>query len=164
MHYTVVALYNYIQEVIFIITPEDLARLRECFRLLTKKLGLLEKSESLCCGVTLSQCHAIVEIGKAGTISVNDLANTLGLDKSTMSRSVNGLVEQRLASREPDPADRRYMVIELTGTGRALFLNIEDRMEQYYHIVYDSLPADRRGQVLESLELLVKALPQDQCC
>ena len=151
-------------EVIFITTPEDLARLRECVRLLTKKLGLLEKSESSCCGVTLSQCHAIVEIGRAGSISVNDLANMLGLDKSTMSRAVNSLVEQHLANREPDPADRRYMIVEVTEAGRALFLDIEARMERYYHLVYDSLPADKRRQVLESLELLVEALPQNQCC
>jgi DNA-binding MarR family transcriptional regulator len=131
--------------------------------LLTRKLGLLEKSEASCCGVTLSQCHAIVEIGRAGSISVNDLANILGLDKSTMSRAINNLVELDLVTREAVPDNRRLLSIGLTTKGRTLFSEIESSMEQYYHDVYSALPADKRTQVIESLELLVRTIP-GQCC
>lgn len=137
--------------------------MRECVRILTRKLGLLEKSEASCCGISLTQCHVMVELGKAGSISVNYLANMLGLDKSTMSRTLNSLVEQDLVSREPDPGDRRCLSIKLTGKGHALFLNIEKSMEQYYLAAYTSLPADKRDQVMESLEILVKSLP-NHCC
>ncbi len=140
-----------------------MSRLRESVRLLTRKLGLLEKSEASCCGVTLSQCHAMVEIGRAGSISVNDLANLLGLDKSTISRSINNLVEQDLVTREPDPENRRYLSIGLTAKGQALFSEIESGMEQYYQDVYNALPEDKREQVLECLEILVRSLPE-QCC
>ncbi len=143
--------------------PETLFRLRECVRLLTRKLGLLEKSEASCCGVTLSQCHAMVEIGRAGSISVNDLANMLGLDKSTMSRAVNNLVEMDLVTREPVPENRRCLCIGLTTKGQTLFSEIESGMEQYYRDVYDALPEDKREQVLESLEILANSLP-GQCC
>jgi DNA-binding MarR family transcriptional regulator len=131
--------------------------------LLTRKLGLLEKSEASCCGVTLSQCHTIIEIGRAGSISLNELANMLGLEKSTMSRSINSLVEECLVIRELDSEDRRYLSIELTEKGKALYLNIESGMEQYYQDAYSSLPEDKREQVLESLEILVRCLP-GQCC
>ncbi len=131
--------------------------------MLTRKLGLLEKSEASCCGVTLSQCHAMVEIGRAGSISVNDLANMLGLDKSTMSRSVNNLVEMDLVTREPIPENRRCLCIGLTTKGQTLFSEIESSMEQYYRDVYDALPEDKREQVLESLEILASSLP-GQCC
>lgn len=142
---------------------DDLSRLRECVRILTRKLGLLEKNEASCCGVSLTQCHVIVELGRAGSISVNYLANMLGLDKSTMSRTINSLVEQDLVSREPDPGDRRCLSIGLTGKGQELFLNIEKSMAQYYQTACASLPGDKRDQVLESLEILVKSLP-NQCC
>ena len=131
--------------------------------MLTRKLGLLEKSEASCCGVTLSQCHAVVEIGRVGSISVNNLASVLGLDKSTMSRTINNLVEQGLVTREPDPGDRRYLSIGLTDQGRELFVNIEGNMDQYYQDAYKSIPIDKREQILESLEILVKSLP-NQCC
>lgn len=131
--------------------------------MLTRKLGLLEKSEASCCGVTLSQCHAVVEIGRVGSISVNNLASVLGLDKSTMSRTINNLVEQGLVTREPDPGDRRYLSIGLTDQGRELFVNIEGNMKQYYQDTYKSIPIDKREQILESLEILVKSLP-NKCC
>jgi DNA-binding MarR family transcriptional regulator len=142
---------------------QDISRLRECIRLLTRRLGLLEKSESSCCGVTLSQCHAIVEIGRAGGISVIDLATLLGLDKSTMSRTVNNLVEMGLVTRKTVPGDRRSLSIGLTPRGQSLFMEIESSMEQYYRDIYSSLPGDKRGQVLESLEILLSHLP-GQCC
>jgi hypothetical protein len=36
-------------------------------------------------------------------------------------------------------------------------------MEKYYQDVYSALPEDKREQVLESLEILVRTLPR-QCC
>ena len=38
--------------------------------------------------------NAIVEIGRAGEISLNEPSEMLKLDKSTMSRAVNNLVVQ----------------------------------------------------------------------
>lgn len=70
--------------------------LRELIRILVRDLGILEKSDASCCGVTITQCHAVVEIGRKGKISLVDLAGLLGLDKSTMSRTINNLVESDL--------------------------------------------------------------------
>ena len=91
--------------------------LRELIRVLVRNLGILEKSDSNCCGVTISQCHAIVEVGRVGEISLNELAELLTLDKSTMSRTINNLVEDGLVVRELHPEDRRYITIKLTDEG-----------------------------------------------
>ena len=74
---------------------------------MVRNLGILEKSEVTCCGITISQCHAIVEIGWAKQISLNELADLLGLDKSTMSRTINNIVENNLVIRETHTEDRR---------------------------------------------------------
>lgn len=138
--------------------------LREVIRLLERKLGVLQKSEVSCCGVTFAQCHAIVEIGRAGNLSLNYLAEILNLDKSTMSRTVNNLVEDGLAERETDPDDRRYVTIRLTGSGRKIFEGIEESMNLYYRKVFERLPADKRDQVLESVRLLLEAIDRHDCC
>jgi len=142
---------------------KDVGRLRESIRLLARKLGFLDKAEASCCGVTFSQCHALVEIGRAGSISVNELADLLGLDKSTMSRTVNNLVEQGLVTRELDPGDRRYVRIGLTEGGRKVFSRIESGMSDYFQSVYNNIPETKRAQVLESLEILLWAMT-DRCC
>jgi DNA-binding MarR family transcriptional regulator len=87
-----------------------------------------------------------------------------GLDKSTMSRTVNTMVEQGLVTRKPDPEDRRYMKIRLTPAGSSVLSNIESRMSDYYLNIYQSIPPNKRKQVLESLELLVQTIKNECCC
>lgn len=138
--------------------------LRELIRVLVRNLGILEKSEATCCGTTVSQCHAIVEIGRSTDISLNELAELLSLDKSTMSRTINNLVESNLVVRELHPEDRRYVTIKLTDEGMKVFENIESSMEQYYQSVFSSIPEDKRDQVLESLQLIINAAKKNKCC
>jgi DNA-binding MarR family transcriptional regulator len=138
--------------------------LRELIRVLVRNLGILEKSEATCCGTTVSQCHAIVEIGRSNEISLNELAELLSLDKSTMSRTINNLVEANLAVRELHPEDRRYVTIKLTDEGMKVFENIEGSMEQYYQSIFSSIPENKRDQVLESLQLIIDAAKKNKCC
>lgn len=140
------------------------ATLRELIRVLVRNLGVLEKSDASCCGVTLTQCHAIVEIGRKGRISLVDLAELLGLDKSTMSRTVNSLVEADLASRDLDAENRRYVIIQLTEKGKEVFQNTEGSMEDYFIRIFGSIPEDKRAQVLESLSFLTDAVRSNKCC
>lgn len=138
--------------------------LRELIRILVRNLGILEKSEATCCGTTISQCHAIVEIGRAKQISLNELADLLGLDKSTMSRTINNLVEDNLVIRETHAEDRRYVTIELTENGQEVYKSIENSMGIYYKRILESIPEDKREQVLESLKLLTDAVKENKCC
>ncbi len=135
--------------------------LREQLRSLVRRLGLLEKSDGDG-GVTLAQCHAMVEIGRQGAINLNDLAAQLGVDKSTMSRTLNRLVAGRLATRDLSDSDRRYVVIRLTESGQRFFRETEAAMADYYCGVLARIPQEKRAQVLESLALLNKALPEGE--
>lgn len=137
--------------------------LRELIRILVRNLGILEKSEASCCGTTVSQCHAIVEVGRAKDISLNNLSVLLGLDKSTMSRTINNLVEADLIQREIHPEDRRYITIKLTNEGEKVYKTIEESMEKYYKDIFKSIPEEKREQVLESLKLLTDAVKENKC-
>lgn len=138
--------------------------LRELIRTLVRNLGILEKSDASCCGVTVAQCHAVVEIGRRDTISLVDLSALLGLDKSTMSRTINNLVEAGLACRELDAKNRRYVSIRLTDKGKEVFSNVEETMDDYYQRIFRSIPEEKQAQVLESLQLLSEAVKHNKCC
>lgn len=139
-------------------------QLREIIRLLERKLGILEDSQLACCSITMAQCHALVEIGRAQKISLNELAELLNIENSSMSRTVNNLVNNDLVKRDIDPLDRRYVTITLTETGNKLFNEIEERMNQYFAKIYNRLPADKREQVLDSLKTLLAAIGEYECC
>lgn len=138
--------------------------LRELTRTLVRSLGVLEKSEVSCCGITVSQCHAIVEIGRKQGITLNELAELLSLDKSTMSRTINNLVEAGHVERELHPEDRRFITLQLTQGGLKIFEEIEGGMEAYFSNIFASIPQEKRSIVIESLELLIDAVKDNKCC
>lgn len=138
--------------------------LRELLRILVRNLGILEKSDASCCGISLAQCHAIVEIGRADKISLVDLAEILGLDKSTMSRTINNLVDAGLVLRDLDMENRRYVIIQLTDNGKSIYRNTEESMNSYYQDVFNSIPEEKRNQIIESLQLLTSAVEKNRCC
>jgi len=146
------------------IPTEEIKQLRESIRVLERKLGILEESEMACCGLTLAQCHALVEIGRAKSVSLVDLAGTIGLDTSTLSRTVNNLVTKNMVRRELDPDDRRYVTIQLTPEGSRYFREIEASMDAYFAKVYASIAESDRKNVLDSLSVLLAAMEGLSCC
>ncbi|NLM48179.1 MAG: MarR family transcriptional regulator [Epulopiscium sp.] len=132
--------------------------LRERIRKLEKELGVLKDSQLSCCGVTLAQCHALVEIGRAGRISLSELARLLNLENSSMSRTVDKLVTKGMVKRDIDPVDRRYLVINLTARGEEVYRKIEENMNLFFEKIYLALPAEKRNDVLESLNVLLASV------
>lgn len=138
--------------------------LRDLIRVLGKNIGVLEKSGLMCCGITIAQCYAILEIGLVEEISLIDLANQLNLDKSTMSRTVNSLVNHGLVERLINSENRRYVKIKLTEEGQDAFSKINTIFDLYLKDVFESISENKRAQVMESLEILIVALKDKSCC
>lgn len=136
-------------------------KLRELIRILERKLGALEDCHKSCCNITMAQCHAVVEIGRAQNLSLNQLAELLNLENSSMSRTVNNLVNSELVRRDIDAQDRRYITISLTEKGKEIFKSIEKDMDNYYAKVYETIPYEKRQQVVDSLNTLVEAINID---
>lgn len=131
---------------------------REVVRMCIRKLGLLQKADAACCGITVAQCHTLVEIGKSNYLSLNELSELLALDKSTMSRTVENLVNAGLVERQIDKADRRYTKITLTARGREMVCVINNSMEEYYERVLSSIPQEKREIVGDALPYLLAAV------
>lgn len=140
------------------------ATLRELLRTLIRKLGVLERSEAGCCDMTLSQCNALIEVGRAGVLSVNQLADRLNLDKSTASRVSDKLVLDGQLLRHEDPNDRRYVVLKLTERGSQTYANLENRMTAYFEEVIAGVDPAERAAMLRGLQTLASALNSDSCC
>ena len=143
---------------------EEYKQFREIIRTLEKKAGLLEDIEYSCCGITIAQCYALIEIGRAGSISLNELAESINLESSTVSRTVNNLVTSGLAVRDQGTQDRRYISISLTEDGNALFGRIDNGMDRYYKEIFSQIPENKKYQVIESLTLIIEAINKSGVC
>jgi DNA-binding MarR family transcriptional regulator len=133
---------------------------REKLRQLEREIGWQLKNDTECCGVTVAQCHIIVEIGNKGEASVVDLSTVLGLDTSTLSRHINGMVTVGLVDRVLNPKDRRYVSITLTEQGRKVYQSIEDICNTKYGKIFEFIPPEKHGHVLEGFNLLVDAITE----
>jgi DNA-binding MarR family transcriptional regulator len=133
-------------------------QLRELILSLERKFGILNDNQMACCSITQAQFHALIEIGRAKCISLVELSEILGLDNSTLSRTVNHLVKIELVNRETDPVNRRYITISLTEEGQKIFDGIEAGMNIYYRKLLQEIPQEKQAIVLESIQQLLDAL------
>lgn len=131
---------------------------RELIRILERKLGLLNKQDQCCSEVTLAQCHALVEIGRSKTISLKELSNLLGLDISTMSRTVESLVKKDFVFRSPSKVDRRSIDIELTDKGLNIFNQIETKMNNEFKNIFEKIPTEDQSTAFSGLSIIIDAL------
>jgi DNA-binding MarR family transcriptional regulator len=132
---------------------------REKIRILERKLGLLKKGNdcSYCKAVTLTQCHALVEIGRSNTTTLKDLSVILALDVSTTSRTVDSLVKKNYVLRSPCAKDRRSVDIRLSDEGTLIFQNIEESMDKEFNEIFSSIPHEEKYNVLHSLDIILEA-------
>lgn len=142
--------------------------LREKLRQLEREISAPFRPESGCCGLTLAQCHTLLEVGLKEEASLVELADSIGLDASTLSRTIQGLVMIGLVRRLADEKDRRCVAISLTKQGRRVFADIESTFNDYFHRVLELVPDDKKDAVIESVGLLSDAVREynqtSGCC
>lgn len=131
---------------------------REKLRRLERELIEQLKQDNVCFGVTVSQCHILLEIGKNEEISIVELASALNLDTSTLSRSIDGLVNIGLVDRKQNPNDRRYVALSLTRQGKNLYESIETANNAYFSKIFQLIPEEKHDQVIESFLLFLEAM------
>ena len=132
--------------------------IRDRLREIQRRLGWSQKNDVQCCGVTMAQCHALLEIGKRGKASIVELADTLGIDTSTLSRTIDHLYKSGVVDRVLNPQDRRYVTLSLTDRGNTAFQTIEESFNSYMSRVFALIEKDKHHQIIESLELIASAI------
>jgi len=132
-------------------------RFRQCIRHLERELDIQNNS---CCssGTSLGQCHALLEIASHGSVNLSELSDKLYLDKSTVSRTVDGLVRSRLANRYIPDDNRRKVNISLTDKGREVCNQINRDHDEYYASVLSGIPVEDMTVFMRSLESIIKRM------
>ena len=113
--------------------------------------------KNCCAHVTLAQCLVLLEIDERGQLTMSQLASRLRLDASTLSRTIEGLVQRRLVERMKQEQDRRVIRIRLTAEGRSVCRSIHEENDGQYLRIFEKIPESRRGTVIKSFETLVRA-------
>ena len=137
---------------------QQVREFRETLRKLERELDSQLREGTECCGVSLVQCHTLMELEKRGKANLKDLSAALELDKSTVSRGIDVLVKNELVQREIDEGNRRFVLLSLTEKGSKACIGINKLCDGYYLELFKHIPAEKHEQVMESLGLFVQAL------
>jgi DNA-binding MarR family transcriptional regulator len=94
-----------------------------------------------------TQLAALYALADSGTMTVVDLADTLGRSQSATSRLADGLVQRQLIERSQDVEDRRQRTLTLTGRGQALLGLVDRARAQEFLSIVRPLPTAERAVV-----------------
>ena len=86
--------------------------------------------------------------------SLSDLADHLGLTLPSVSKLVDGLVKQKLISRQESNVDRRRLTLVLTSTGESIINSARAAALTNLTKVLSRLSNDELGTIHQAMELL----------
>ncbi len=140
--------------------------LREMFHLMTRRFGLLNKN---CCQVgetelSLVQSHILYELLRKEKPSMQEVADSLGMDITTFSRQIQTLVKMELVFKTPLPEDRRVSQLSLTTQGNYVAAKINAEMNEYLIEVFANMSEFEQDMVIKSVKLLNDAMSKSSVC
>jgi MarR family 2-MHQ and catechol resistance regulon transcriptional repressor len=108
-------------------------------------------------GLTITQSYVMEAVIRRGQLTLNDLAAEMNLDKSTLSRVVDGLVRKGAVQRIANPADARSTLIEATRSGKQRRSRIEADIAAENAKVLSGFSPTVRRQLITLIERLTRA-------
>jgi DNA-binding MarR family transcriptional regulator len=93
-------------------------------------------------------------------IAMGELSRMLGIPYSTATRMVDWLVRNEYVQRSDDPEDRRIVRVELTASGKELYLALNDTMVERVEILLGNFSTKERKDLVHLLGKLVDNLAQ----
>ncbi len=131
---------------------------RKSIRVIERAIERQFANGDCCCGITVPQCHMLMEIESQGELTIKQLSLALDLDKSTLSRTADELFKSGFIERSENPKDRRYTNLKLTETGYRITCEINSLWNKIYLDIFKYIPDYKHAGVVESFKLFADAL------
>lgn len=101
----------------------------------------------------------LLVVRRRAPVRLVELAEEFGLDKSTMSRQVSGLLGLGLLRRHPDPQDGRAFLLELSDTGAERVAEVGRARHAVWAERLESWTTGDIAALADGLERLAATLP-----
>lgn len=101
------------------------------------------------------RAHCVLSAAMSGKLTQKDLADAVGIDKTTMVVTLDELERVGLARRLPSSTDRRARIIAVTEAGEEFVARGEQLAGEIQRDVLGSLPARERAALMHALSSLV---------
>jgi DNA-binding MarR family transcriptional regulator len=118
-----------------------------------------EVAQYLGSGTTLPQFRVLSHLNR-GSQCLSDLAARQHVSLATMSKIVSGLVERGYVERASEGADRRYITLRLTASGRRFFDKVHAHSREQIAARLVALSRAERERIMDGLQILGSAFEE----
>jgi DNA-binding MarR family transcriptional regulator len=105
-------------------------------------------------GLPDAEIRCLLLFGEERYLTAKGIARKLNVVKSRVTRIVDGLIRKGLLQRVQDPEDSRIVLLSLSASGQTKLKEINDFMLDLHLQVLGQIHPDRRGDLLNNLEVL----------
>ncbi|MCR2802805.1 MarR family winged helix-turn-helix transcriptional regulator [Paenibacillus soyae] len=110
--------------------------------------------------VTGTQMYMLHYIRESGKCRLTELADKLEVKPSAVTVMIDRLEKAEFVKRTNDPADRRVILVELTGEGERILNQAHEMREQIIGSYLNKLDADEAAIATDVLEKMVSYAQQ----
>ena len=108
--------------------------------------------------LTLTQWRLLYNLAKMPSRTMNEVADFLTLDRTSLTRAVDRLVARGLLLRAEVPHDRRLTEITLTAAGHALRATVLEHNVELYERLVEGIDDEALAGATEVMELILERL------
>jgi len=109
-------------------------------------------------GLTFAKWVAMISLRRFGDLSMTRLAKLAATDRTTLTRSIDSLINDGLVARQTSSADRRIVVICLTDTGRSLLETIRAEIRPLNRDICANLTTEEQAAMTRYLQKMLSGL------
>lgn len=139
------------------VSADRIEAVRHFNRWYTQQVGAL-RGDLLATPYPLPQARVLFELAHRDGVTAADLAATLGLDRSYLSRLLAGLEKKGLVLRARDKADARRQSLALTAAGRRAFADLDRRSRDEVRAILAPLAPERERRLLGAMAAIEHVL------
>ena len=137
------------------------AELDEAFFRLFRLRGVLDPTGAVPgLGASGSELMTLSRL-RDGAVPQHELGTYLGLEKSTVSRLVDGMVAKGWVERDRDPANRRFATVRLTTEGLSTARAVGRAMHRRHSAILEGLSSRDAATMIKGLTILLTALERE---
>lgn len=107
-------------------------------------------------GLTVAQWVVLRALYDAESLTLNEAAKLVGVDKSTLSRMIERLVSKEWVNRT-EGKDRRSLELKLTASGRKMVTQAARLADENDAVFFQTLSSRQREEFLATIQTLLKA-------
>jgi len=137
-------------------------RFYQAFSELVRGYQFRDREGITCYGLSVSQCYTLETLVIQGPATMSQLAERMYLEVSSMTRVVDRLVAEELATRYMDPNDRRVCLVRITRLGRNRVAKIRTELIKEHESILQEIPVGGREAVINAMHHLLSAFQQRQ--